>query len=197
MKNLNELRDRAYKTACEYGFHDKELSNEHCLMLVITELSEAVEADRKGHRANADEFQYWFKLIGEVPHDRYVGIFTELFEKHIKDTVEDELADAVIRLLDLFGLRGMDAYIVPMELMPDCHTFTEHMFRVCRKLTDHFINNEKVLIQFQLSQAMSYILAYCERNDIDLSWHIEQKMRYNELRPIKHGEQYKNFIKSK
>lgn len=46
--NLNKWRDRAYKTACEHGFHDKELSNEHCLMLVITELSEAVEADRKG-----------------------------------------------------------------------------------------------------------------------------------------------------
>ena len=26
--NLNELRNRAYKTACEHGFHDKELSNE-------------------------------------------------------------------------------------------------------------------------------------------------------------------------
>ena len=24
--NLNELRNRAYKTACEHGFHDKELS---------------------------------------------------------------------------------------------------------------------------------------------------------------------------
>ena len=46
--NLNELRDRAYKTACDRGFHDEELSNEHCLCLVISELMEAVEADRKG-----------------------------------------------------------------------------------------------------------------------------------------------------
>ena len=29
--NLNELRDKAYRTACEHGFHDKELSNEHKL----------------------------------------------------------------------------------------------------------------------------------------------------------------------
>lgn len=46
--NLNALRDRAYKTACEHGFHDKELSNEHLLCLIISELMEAVEADRKG-----------------------------------------------------------------------------------------------------------------------------------------------------
>ena len=25
--DLNALRDRAYKTACEHGFHDEELSN--------------------------------------------------------------------------------------------------------------------------------------------------------------------------
>ena len=42
---LNILRDRAYKTACEHGFHEEELSDKHCLMLVITELSEAVEAE--------------------------------------------------------------------------------------------------------------------------------------------------------
>ena len=30
--NLNILRDRAYKIACEHGFHDKELSNEHCFL---------------------------------------------------------------------------------------------------------------------------------------------------------------------
>lgn len=42
--DLNELRDRAYKTACDHGFHDEELSNEHCLCLVISELMEAVEA---------------------------------------------------------------------------------------------------------------------------------------------------------
>lgn len=45
--NLNELRDRAYKTACKHGWHEEDLSNEHLLCLVISELMEAVEADRK------------------------------------------------------------------------------------------------------------------------------------------------------
>lgn len=46
--DLNILRDQAYKIACDHGFHDKELSNEHFLCLVISELMEAVQADRKG-----------------------------------------------------------------------------------------------------------------------------------------------------
>lgn len=40
--NLNELRDRAYKTACKHGWHEEDLSNEHLLCLVISELMEAV-----------------------------------------------------------------------------------------------------------------------------------------------------------
>lgn len=45
--DFNALRDRAYKCACEHGFHNTELINEHFLCLVISELMEAVEANRK------------------------------------------------------------------------------------------------------------------------------------------------------
>ena len=51
--NLNELRDKTYKIACEHGFHDTELSNKHFLCLIISELMEAVEADRRGKRAKS------------------------------------------------------------------------------------------------------------------------------------------------
>ena len=57
MLDLNTLRNRAYQNACDHGFHDRELSDNHCFMLVITELSEAVEADRKGRRADKAEFE--------------------------------------------------------------------------------------------------------------------------------------------
>lgn len=33
--NLNELRDKTYKIACEHGFHDTELSNKHFLCQII------------------------------------------------------------------------------------------------------------------------------------------------------------------
>lgn len=48
-KKTNEFIKRAHEMACRHGFHDKELSLEHCLMLVITEISEMVEAHRKGY----------------------------------------------------------------------------------------------------------------------------------------------------
>lgn len=188
--NLNYLRDRAYKTASKNGFHDKELSNSHYIMLVITELSEAVEADRKGMRAKRREFLSWQALdIGDTRKDK-LQFFKEDFQSNIKDTIEDELADAVIRILDLCGFREIDAYTVPMEPIPSYHTFTEHMFHVCRILTDRFFDSSPETLTFQLSQAMSYILSYSERHDIDLLWHVEQKMKYNELRPKMHEKKY-------
>ena len=50
--NLNILRDQAYKIACNHGFHDKELSNEHFLCLVISELMEAVAVSYTHLRAH-------------------------------------------------------------------------------------------------------------------------------------------------
>ena len=64
--DLTALRDRAYKTACEKGWHETELSNEHFLCLVISELMEAVEADRKGKRANVESY----KLLSSASVER-------------------------------------------------------------------------------------------------------------------------------
>ena len=74
--NLNKWRDRAYKTACEHGFHDKELSKEHCLCLVISELMEAVEADRKGRLG-----KNWKRRF-EMEYNRYPALVEE--EKRFK-----------------------------------------------------------------------------------------------------------------
>lgn len=197
INNLNTLRDRACKSACEHGFHDKELSNEHFLMLVITELSEAVEADRSNEwnrRAKVD----WFKkriessLIckGLDPNIPKARGYEVAYNEAIKGSIDEKLADAVIRILDICGLRGFNAYVVPMELMPDCHTLTEHIYHICAVLTDWKNRACSIELEFQLSQVMSYLFAYCERYDINILWHIEQKMKYNELRPKMHGKVY-------
>lgn len=101
MLDLNTLRNRAYQNACDHGFHDRELSDNHCFMLVITELSEAVEADRKGRRADKAEFE----SVVSSNSDHMSEAFVDAFERLVKDTVEDELADTVIRMLDMAGLR--------------------------------------------------------------------------------------------
>lgn len=181
--NLNKLRDKAYQCAVAHGWHDENLSDEHFLCLVISELMEAVEADRKGMHANRANFEYYMKQ-----KKRDDGEFMYAFKQDIKDSVEDELADACIRMLDLAGLRGydLDSFDYEGSDTEDYSdmTFTESMFRICVYVTDNFYKDELYIL-------LNEIFAFCRDRNIDIFWHIKQKMKYNELRPYKHGD--KNY----
>ena len=178
--NLNKLRDKAYQCAVAHGWHDENLSDEHFLCLVISELMEAVEADRKGMHANRANFEYYMKQ-----RKRDDGEFIYAFKQDIKDSVEDELADACIRMLDLAGLRGydLDSFDYEGSDTEDYSdmTFTESMFRICVYVTDNFYRDELYIL-------LNEIFAFCRDRNIDIFWHIKQKMKYNELRPYKHGD---------
>lgn len=185
--NLNELRDRAYKTACEHGFHEKELSNEHFLCLIIAELMEAVEADRKGKHADVARFNKWQMCCPSFSEDTQMRWFEEDFRAYIKDSVEDEISDVVIRLLDFAGFREIDLddynYVGRDTEDYSEKSFTEAMFCITRYLTDRYYAP-------RLAVVLNEIFAFCGDRDIDLMWHVEQKMRYNELRCYKHGKAY-------
>lgn len=92
-KGLNEMAIVVYEGNAERGFWDKERNIGETLMLVVTELAEALEAHRKGHMAQSG---------GELEPSR------DEFEKKYKDTFEDEIADAMIRLLDMCGGFSID-----------------------------------------------------------------------------------------
>lgn len=181
--DLNQLRDRAYKCACEHGFHDEELSDEHLLCLVISELMEAVEADRKGN--------YCYNKMSST--ERYSLFPTEErrfgkeFSAFIKDTVEDELADAVIRLLDWYGTRNIviDNADFDDEVIEEySRTYTNKNF------TKSVFNITQYIIDRSPGIAILKIFGFARHLNIDLFWHIEQKMKYNELRPKLHGKKY-------
>lgn len=191
--DFNALRDRAYKCACAHGFHNTELINEHFLCLVISELMEAVEADRKNRRFDKEkhklgeyaECQGWL-----TTEEKFINVFN----RYIKDTVEDELSDAVIRLLDLAGSLDIsldDIYDLTNE--PEYKdwdyvlkemSFTERMFFLTSILT------EDRDIAEVIKASIVTIFLNADLLHIDILWHIEHKMRYNELRENKHGKKY-------
>lgn len=193
--DLNELRNKAYKTACEHGFHDEELSNEHCLCLVISELMEAVEADRKGRLGKKCKSRF------EMDYNRYPALVEEekrfkcSFEKNVKDSLPDELADAAIRLLDLAGYRGIAIEKFTEEMIYEstesCNdeSFTESIYAIAM-IPVRFEYEYDYSFDKQLNSMLLGIIGLSNYMGIDLLWHVEQKMRYNELRENKHGKKY-------
>lgn len=192
--NLNELRDRAYKTACGHGFHDEELSNEHCLCLVISELMEAVKADRKSRHFDKEKYKIgeYAECQGWLTNEEK---FINVFNRYIKDTIEDELADAAIRLLDLCGLRKIDIEDFTEEMLYDAEescndeTFTESIYAIST-IPIRYEYEYGYPLGGQLNSMLLAIFGLAKHLDIDLIWHINQKMRYNELRENKHGKKY-------
>jgi NTP pyrophosphatase (non-canonical NTP hydrolase) len=96
---LNELRDLAYAYAKKQGFHEQPTNFDGSLMLVVSELSEALEADRNKKWAG-----YRITRFIRCPN----LITKEFYEEKPKGTVEEEIADAIIRLCDLAGAYNID-----------------------------------------------------------------------------------------
>lgn len=187
--NLNKLRDEAYSIAKANGWHEEEHNDSHWLMLIITEIAEAVQADRKDKHADVDQFKEYQTYYGSfLPSKETLEIrFREDFEEYIKNSVEDELGDVIIRCLDLCGVKGLDAYTANVEFPSGMDGFTDRMYFVCRQLTDRILTADSLTLGFVLSQTMSYIVEHCRRKDIDLYFFIRTKMNYNRLRGYHHG----------
>lgn len=133
---LNKLSKQVHENAKAHGFFDSEKNIGEMLCLIHSEVSEALEADRGNkYYSNVVSEQQWF-IKGMA--DKNYGMtfiddsfFQQQFETRVKNTFEDELADVLIRVLDL-----------------------------------------------------------CAYKNIDIESHVKAKMRYNSLRPHKHGKAY-------
>lgn len=92
-QGINKLRDIIHTQNVAKGFWDEDRNIGEALMLCVTELSEAMEAYRTGNRTIAP-------IMGEIAADK--------FREWVKGSFEDELADTIIRVLDLCGGLGID-----------------------------------------------------------------------------------------
>lgn len=182
MLDLNNYRDKAYKIACEHGFHDERHSNEHWKCLIISELMEAVEADRKDKLAQMKMFNDNCNTPQKNPQKHWEYVFG-LF---VKDTVEDELADACIRIFDLAGYRNVDLQIDTDSVaeIPRDRTVTEFVYSIIKHLTAFNI------LHLNLKQSLELLFALADKLGIDIEKHIRLKMEYNASRPYKHGKKY-------
>ena len=200
MEKINELRDEVFKIAVAHGWHEKKLTDQHYLMLIICELAEAIEADRKDFHAAVKEFKDNIDGALRELHlfgNKFEKFHKDAFETFIKDSVEDELADVVIRCLDLAGLLNLD---MELDFCKDWDTY-----RGIRK-EEYFKDKPLTIFAYDLivEMRLSYrdvnrwiliyvielIDAYCKYHGIDLEWHVKEKVKYNRGREYKHGKKY-------
>ena len=109
---MKKLITQAHEMAKSKGFWEGERNKPEMLMLVVSELAEALEALRKDHYASKHAVNSLYQDIQvNLWDDEYNimgGPWKAGFEANIKSSFEDELADVAIRLFDLCGGLGVD-----------------------------------------------------------------------------------------
>lgn len=106
---IKELVNESYKTAKDKGFWPESGRNVgEMLMLVTSELGEALEAHRKGRMKTDLIEQYKVEKAKDLFSETYPYFPKDLFEANVKDSFADEIADTFIRLFDLCGGLNID-----------------------------------------------------------------------------------------
>lgn len=104
---LNDACKEQAQMMKDKGFEPASIPTQ--LMLIVSELSEALEADRKGMKADMKNFEKNIDGHGEDSCSTVKDVlFYTVFKNYIKDSFEDEIADAFLRLMTLCGIMGID-----------------------------------------------------------------------------------------
>ncbi len=193
---IEKLIAVAHSNAVEKGFYPEGVEKNigELLMLIVSELGEALEAHRKnrfadwtGYQNHLDYYDSWDKKS-----PGYLSQIPISFRRNIKDTFEDEIADVYIRLFDLCGYLHINPHLKPYlstEKLSD--NVGERLLYLCGILCEMHIDPDKGLTQGDyISIVISMLNLYCTTWKIPIRKHITAKMEYNKTRPHKHGKAY-------
>ena len=166
----SHLAERAHRIAVANGLYDQAPSIKVFRMLAICSMTDAVEADRKGRRSTDDE---WMDNCSDNL------AFHAGYNHRIKGTVEDGLADFVIRCVDYIGWqstfwawRDIETtllYPIRSDEWEEGEGITDMAYHAIHRV---FSSD---------SYALSLVLSYCQFAGIDIMRYVEIKLRYNEI----------------
>ena len=184
-----DYMDRIWMIATDHGWHEHPLSDDHYCGLIMTEMAEAVEADRNGRRANTEMMADVMKTQAEgeigLTQQWYEMWFQTYYKEYVKGSIEEEFADVVIRIFDM-------AYELHNKRMYPWHGYDDYGddFRKEKSFVEnawYFLKEKLNTGTMNISDSVSYMYAWADHLNINLDLHIQWKMKYNELRPYKHG----------
>ena len=183
--DFNSFAKQIHKNAKAKGFYDKPRNIGELFMLIVSEMGEAVEAHRCLRFSKLDVFEEHYKANRDY--------FKDFFRMHVKDSFEDEIADVVIRLLDYCASIGEEisegkiSDLAPKEVPEN---IGEALFEMVGTLRWIYLASDPITRSDEIHGFLSMMLAFCEKNGIDLCRHMELKTNYNKTRERLHGKNY-------
>ena len=184
---IKRLSKEALEDSIAHGYRDHETAPDRICTKAMCEVAEAVSAFRDNKLAKVRGFIRSNQINDkQSDHPSHDDNFMTNYRARMKDSVQDELADVVIYLLILIS--KFDDQDIPdiskerYKIIPD--DFVMAAGQLMRYLTICTWPAEV----FNAVRAIDYIerWMYHVTGD-DLEWCVEQKMKFNKLRPYRHG----------
>lgn len=189
---LKQLMTKAYENAKAKGFYEPDLDINKALMLIITEMGEAIQASRHDRHGSIEGYNTYLEVSDE--HTAY--------EESLEGTVESEFADIAIRIMSLLGWYDSQKVICLMndteirkteeyhkvEFEHGNYSLPDAMYLIITRMTYFpFSCSPAWMNTLRLQEIMVMVFALAHIEGIDLVEHIRLKMQYNESRPYLHG----------
>lgn len=198
---LKQLIKEAHENAVRHGFYDGLTIDKpdmpRLLMLIIGEVAEFMEADRKSRWITTGPLNLQIEedlrsmLDYTDERDTSDTDFKEYYDQNVKGCAEEELADICIRCFDMLGFIRADEVSInhyyPIEERAADYSVTSLCYAMCKELTSCITLQED---SHALTAVIKAIVLWCEEKGVNLMLHIKAKMLYNESRPYKHGKKY-------
>lgn len=163
---LNDLRDDIYDNAVKHGWWDKPRNTGDMLCLLHSEVSEAWDCLKSG------EIETKLSDLGKPE-----GYFTEI-------------ADVVIRVLDMMGGADLDVISIE-EIHIENYTDTEYLCEINQAISMVLENIRDGKSGGVYGKDLSRVIDRCFMiivdRECDLIAEIKLKHEYNKTRPYRHG----------
>lgn len=206
----------SFQNSFDHGFWEggATRSKGEMVMLIVSELGECQEADRKSRHYNgpktsdfdsllADykreydvEEEHW-RMLHDDPFHNMTNplfitedeLFSRWFDLEVKDTAGDELADVAIGIMDY--VYGWRCHFSPRDYRKvSTGNFSHDLLRITWYVLLAFEEKAEMYPGKDWAYALEAVCRFADWWSIDLEFHIENKQRYNRSRPAKHGKLY-------
>jgi NTP pyrophosphatase (non-canonical NTP hydrolase) len=200
--DLKELPKVSYTIAVEHGWWEEDRPLVDLIMLIVTEVAEAIEDYRKNHAPN----EMWFEVKGS---EGQIFVYSKGMIGDKPCGIPSELADIVIRIADIIGSlddpnsklavcnipKTEDIFELDLDsIQPSTGTFIEGLFKLTYGIVmslyeqpDGEIVPRQEWFRDHMKNALRQTFALARQFDIDLMEAIDLKTTYNRIRPYKHG----------
>lgn len=182
---IKEIQEQAYDTAVKQGLYAENIEDNNLISRIIEEMYEMVDAFNKCNVADVKRFNK------RMNRKLFKPTFVKAYDKYIKNTVQDEVADVILLISSFSQHRGIEltGEIQGIDWHRDFskHSIYENAFAFTKNATRGY---RKGGIPLTLAERLNFLFAYIvkwgETLGVDIDKHLNLKIKYNKTRNYRH-----------